>query len=83
MPLQDRAQGVEQFLVGEMTAGLERIARDALSSANTYRRAATKLAAGATAPLASWQALRNAAHTILALTDDSVHVVIVEPGHVL
>ena len=40
--------------------GLDGIAADALATANTYRQAATDLAAGATAPLASWAALRDA-----------------------
>ena len=40
--------------------GLDGIATDALATANTYRQAATDLAAGATAPLASWAALRDA-----------------------
>ena len=41
--------------------GLNDIAREALTSANTYRSAASDLAAGALAPLASWQALKDAA----------------------
>ena len=40
--------------------GLNDIAREALTSANTYRTAASDLAAGALAPLASWQALQDA-----------------------
>ena len=40
--------------------GLTDIAREALVSANIFRTAATDLAAGARAPLASWQALRDA-----------------------
>ena len=40
--------------------GLNDIAREALTSANTYRTAASDLAAGALAPLASWQALKDA-----------------------
>ena len=40
--------------------GLDGIAAEALATANTYRQAATDLAAGATAPLASWAALRDA-----------------------
>ena len=40
--------------------GLDGIAADALATANTYRQAATDLAAGATAPLTSWAALRDA-----------------------
>ena len=40
--------------------GLDGIAADALMTANTYRQAATDLAAGATAPLSSWVALRDA-----------------------
>lgn len=40
--------------------GLTGIAAEALATANTYRQAATDLAAGATAPLASWQALKDA-----------------------
>ena len=39
---------------------LDGIAADALATANTYRQAATDLAAGATAPLTSWEALRDA-----------------------
>jgi hypothetical protein len=40
--------------------GLNDIAREALTSANTYRTAASDLATGALAPLASWQALQAA-----------------------
>jgi hypothetical protein len=40
--------------------GLNDIASEALESATTYRTAANDLAAGARAPLASWQALQNA-----------------------
>ncbi|WP_246032525.1 phage tail tape measure C-terminal domain-containing protein [Thalassobius vesicularis] len=40
--------------------GLDGIAADALETANIYRRAATDLANGATAPLTSWGALREA-----------------------
>jgi len=40
--------------------GLSGLATDALATANSYRQAATDLAAGATAPLASWQALKDA-----------------------
>ena len=40
--------------------GLDGIAAEALATANTYRQAATDLAAGATAPLSSWAALRDA-----------------------
>lgn len=40
--------------------GLDGIAADALATANIYRGAATDLAAGATAPLTSWAALRDA-----------------------
>ena len=40
--------------------GLNDIAREALTSANTHRTAAIDLAAGALAPLASWQALKDA-----------------------
>ena len=40
--------------------GLNDIAREALTSANTYRSAASDLAAAALAPLASWQALKDA-----------------------
>ncbi|MFP1646515.1 phage tail tape measure C-terminal domain-containing protein [Pontitalea aquivivens] len=40
--------------------GLDAIAADALATANTYRQAATDLANGATAPLTSWGALRDA-----------------------
>ena len=43
--------------------GLNTIAREALTSANTYRTAANDLAAGALAPLASWQALQDAVAT--------------------
>ncbi|MDT8858482.1 phage tail tape measure C-terminal domain-containing protein [Paracoccaceae bacterium Fryx2] len=43
--------------------GLNTIAREALTSANTYRSAANDLAAGALAPLASWQALQDAVAT--------------------
>jgi len=40
--------------------GLSGLATDALATANGYRQAASDLAAGATAPLASWQALKDA-----------------------
>ena len=40
--------------------GLDGIAAEALATANTYRQAASDLAAGATAPLSSWAALRDA-----------------------
>jgi hypothetical protein len=40
--------------------GLDGVAREALATANTYRQAAADLAGGATAPLTSWQALRDA-----------------------
>jgi hypothetical protein len=40
--------------------GLDAIATEALATANTYRQAATDLATGATAPLTSWGALRDA-----------------------
>jgi hypothetical protein len=40
--------------------GLNDIAREAMTSANTYRTVASDLAAGALAPLASWQALKDA-----------------------
>ncbi|MEN8677620.1 MAG: phage tail tape measure C-terminal domain-containing protein [Alteriqipengyuania sp.] len=40
--------------------GLDGIAAEALATANTYRQAATDLANGATAPLTSWAALRDA-----------------------
>ncbi|MDV7271862.1 phage tail tape measure C-terminal domain-containing protein [Thioclava sp. A2] len=40
--------------------GLDAIAAEALATANTYRQAATDLANGATAPLTSWGALRDA-----------------------
>ncbi len=40
--------------------GLNDIAREALTSANTYRSAASDLATGALATLASWQALKDA-----------------------
>ncbi|MDT8855187.1 phage tail tape measure C-terminal domain-containing protein [Paracoccaceae bacterium Fryx2] len=40
--------------------GLSGLATDALATANSYRQAASDLAAGATAPLASWQALKDA-----------------------
>jgi hypothetical protein len=40
--------------------GLDGIAAEALATANTYRQAATDLAADATAPLTSWAALRDA-----------------------
>ncbi|EAQ47282.1 Potential phage tail tape measure protein [Roseobacter sp. MED193] len=40
--------------------GLDGIAAEALTTANTYRQAATDLATGATAPLTSWGALRDA-----------------------
>ncbi|SLN61592.1 Lambda phage tail tape-measure protein (Tape_meas_lam_C) [Roseovarius gaetbuli] len=40
--------------------GLNDIAKEALASASIFRTAATDLAAGARAPLASWQALKDA-----------------------
>ncbi|MDR9483478.1 MAG: phage tail tape measure C-terminal domain-containing protein, partial [Salibaculum sp.] len=40
--------------------GLDGIAAEALETANSYRQAATDLARGATAPLTSWAALRDA-----------------------
>jgi hypothetical protein len=40
--------------------GLDGIAAEALTTANTYRQAATDLATGATAPLTSWGALLEA-----------------------
>ena len=40
--------------------GLDDIATEALATANRYRQAATDLAGGATAPLTSWAALRDA-----------------------
>jgi hypothetical protein len=40
--------------------GLDEIAAEALATANTYRQAATDLANGATVPLTSWTALRDA-----------------------
>ncbi|WP_416914160.1 phage tail tape measure C-terminal domain-containing protein [Seohaeicola sp.] len=40
--------------------GLDGIAAAALTTTNSYRQAATDLAAGATAPLTSWEALRAA-----------------------
>ncbi|SFL09322.1 phage tail tape measure protein, lambda family, partial [Celeribacter marinus] len=40
--------------------GLDGMAADALAAANIYRGASTDLAAGATAPLTSWAALRDA-----------------------
>jgi hypothetical protein len=40
--------------------GLDAIAAEALATANTYRQAASDLANGATAPLTSWGALRDA-----------------------
>ena len=40
--------------------GLNDIAREALTSANTFRTASSDLATGALAPLASWQALKDA-----------------------
>jgi len=40
--------------------GLDAIAAEALATANTYRHAVTDLASGATAPLTSWAALRDA-----------------------
>ncbi|ALI55964.1 phage tail tape measure C-terminal domain-containing protein [Celeribacter marinus] len=39
--------------------GLDGMAADALAAANIYRGASTDLAAGATAPLSSWAALRD------------------------
>jgi tape measure domain-containing protein len=54
------ARGFETNLLAVPDLGLEAIASEALSSANTYRQAAEDLARGATAPLASWQALTDA-----------------------
>ena len=53
----------QAFLDNPLSAedlGLSDIAVEALATANTYRQAATDLATGATAPLTSWQALRDA-----------------------
>ena len=40
--------------------GLDGVASEALATANRYRQAATDLAGGATLPLSSWQALKDA-----------------------
>ena len=53
----------QAFLDNPLSAedlGLSGIAAEALATANTYRQAAADLATGATAPLTSWQALREA-----------------------
>jgi len=54
------ARGFETDLLQVPDLGLDDIAREALATANTYRGAAEDLARGATLPLASWQALRDA-----------------------
>jgi hypothetical protein len=54
------ARGFETNLLAVPDLGLGAIATEALGSANTYREAAEDLARGATAPLASWQALTDA-----------------------
>ena len=54
------ARGFERDLLTAPDLGLDRIATEALSSANTYRQAAQDLAAGARLPFESWQALRDA-----------------------
>ncbi|MDF1621796.1 phage tail tape measure C-terminal domain-containing protein [Pseudothioclava nitratireducens] len=51
------------FVDNPLTApdlGLDAITAEALATANTYRQAASDLANGATAPLTSWGALRDA-----------------------
>ena len=54
------ARGFETDLLQVPELGLDNIASEALATANTYRGAAEDLARGATLPLASWQALRDA-----------------------
>jgi len=54
------ARGFETDLLQVPDLGLDNIASEALATANTYRGAAEDLARGATLPLASWQALRDA-----------------------
>jgi hypothetical protein len=54
------ARGFETNLLAVPDLGLGAIATEALGSANAYREAAEDLARGATAPLASWQALTDA-----------------------
>jgi len=54
------ARGFETDLLEVPDLGLDGIASEALATANTYRSAAEDLARGATLPLASWQALRDA-----------------------
>jgi hypothetical protein len=54
------ARGFERDLLTAPDLGLDGIAREALSSANTFRQAAQDLATGAMLPLESWQALRDA-----------------------
>jgi hypothetical protein len=54
------ARGFERDLLSAPDLGLGDTAREALTTANTYRQAAQDLATGATLPLASWQALRDA-----------------------
>jgi hypothetical protein len=54
------ARGFETDLLQVPDLGLDDVASEALAIANTYRGAAEDLARGATLPLASWQALRDA-----------------------
>jgi tape measure domain-containing protein len=54
------ARGFETNFLAVPDLGLGAIATEALGSANAYREAAEDLARGATAPLASWQALTDA-----------------------
>ena len=54
------ARGFETDLLQVPDLGLDGVANEAVATANTYRGAAEDLARGATLPLASWQALRDA-----------------------
>ena len=54
------ARGFETDLLQVPDLGLDDIAREALATADTYRTASADLAGGATLPLTSWQALKDA-----------------------
>jgi hypothetical protein len=66
------ARGFETDLLQVPDFGLDGIASEALATANTYRGAAEDLAKGATLPLASWQALRDAVSGADAKGEDAL-----------
>lgn len=66
------ARGFETDLLQVPDLGLDGIASAALATANTYRTAAADLARGATLPLESWQALRDAVSGADAEGDDAL-----------